>query len=295
MQTRNENQCRDTSPTQSNAGHEINAERNIVATLKNKNVLITGGSAGFGWQLALAFGAAGAKPILVARDKGRLQEAATNLYARRIDSFTFAADVTKQDDVDALTKFIREDVQQVDVLINNAGKSDRGRIVETSVETFQQLWELNFLSAVRCTQAVLPQLIANKGSIVNVGSLACKTSGQYLGAYPATKFPLAAYSQQLRLELAEQDVHVMLVCPGPMQRDDAGQRYAERTADLPASAQRPGGSKLKGLCPAKLANQVVRGCERRQLELIVPRKARWLFAVSQLWPKLGDRILKRMT
>ena len=261
----------------------------------NKTVLVTGGSAGFGLHLATAFGRAGANLVLAARDPDRLAVAADQLNAKHIECQTFSADVTDQASVAGLSRFVYDEVGQLDVLVNAAGKSDRGRATETAVETFQQLWELNFLSVVRCITALLPLINATKGSIVNIGSLASKTSGQYLGAYPASKFPLAAYSQQLRLELAEQSVHVLLVCPGPIDRDDADQRYADVAADLPSSAQRPGGSKLKGLKPDYLALRVVRACHRRQPELVVPGKARWLFAIAQLWPSIGDKLLKKMT
>ena len=98
------------------------------------------------------------------------------------------------------------------------------------------------------------------------------------------------------LELAPQGVHVLLVCPGPLARDDAGVRYAAESANLPESARRPGaGARVKLIPPDELARRILVACERRQPELIAPSKARWLFALSQLWPALGDRILLRMT
>ena len=63
---------------------------------------------------------------------------------------------------------------------------------------------------------------------------------RYMGPYPAAKFALAAYTQQLRLALAESGVHVLLVCPGPIARPDGLPRY-ENAANLPAAARRPGG------------------------------------------------------
>jgi short-subunit dehydrogenase len=117
-----------------------------------------------------------------------------------------------------------------------------------------------------------------------------------LGAYPASKFPLAAYAQQLRLELGPLGLHTLLVCPGPIRRDDAGSRYDSKAGDLPAAAREPGGGvKLKGIDPDWLARRILVACERRQAELIVPGRAKLLFAISQLWPALGDWIVTRMT
>ena len=74
--------------------------------------------------------------------------------------------------------------------------------------------------------------------MVNIGSLAAKSAARFLGAYPASKFPVAAYSQQLRYELNPQGVHVLLVCPGPIARPDAGRRTTTRR---PTCRKRPAG------------------------------------------------------
>jgi len=126
--------------------------------------------------------------------------------------------------------------------------------------------------------------------------LASKSAARFLGGYPATKFAVAAYSQQLRLELAEDGVHVLLVCPGPIARPDAGARYDDVAHDLPAAARQPGGGvKVRGLDPDDLARRILHACQRRSPELVVPARARWLFAIQQLWPRLGDWILRRKT
>jgi short-subunit dehydrogenase len=158
------------------------------------------------------------------------------------------------------------------------------------------LLELNFLAAVRCTQQALPHLLPSRGHLVFIGSLASKVASSYLGAYPASKFPLGAYAQQLRMELGANGLHTLLVCPGPIRRDDQGVRYDSQTEGLPESARRPGGGvRLKGIDPRQLAQRIAKACERRQAELVMPSSARWLAAISQLWPTLGDRIIRRMT
>jgi short-subunit dehydrogenase len=144
------------------------------------------------------------------------------------------------------------------------------------------------------TRAALPHLLEARGHLVHIGSLGSKAASKFLGAYPASKFPLAAYAQQLRLELGPKGLHTLLVCPGPIRRDDAGQRYRE--AAVPANAREPGGGvKLPGIDADWLARRILRACERRQTELVVPARARLLFAIAQLWPTLGDWIINRMT
>jgi short-subunit dehydrogenase len=182
----------------------------------------------------------------------------------------------------------------LDMLVNCAGVSARGSIQGTSLDEFRRLMELNFFATVDCTQAALPHLLARRGHVVNIGSLASKCAAPYMGGYASSKFAVAAFSQQLRLETASQGLHVLLVCPGPIARDQPREYAAGE--DLPASAHKPGaGAKLKGINPNRLADKIVQACQRRRPELVVPGKARLLFALSQWSPSWGDWLLRRMT
>jgi NAD(P)-dependent dehydrogenase (short-subunit alcohol dehydrogenase family) len=261
---------------------------------QGKVALITGGSAGLGFAIAEALGGQGAFVMVAARDGGRLQDAVGRLRAKGFRAAGFATDVTDSEQVKALVARTISEFGRLDMLVNNVGRSTRGNVLDTSPDEFRELLELNFLSVVRCTQAAVPHLIESRGHVVNIGSLASKSVSKYLGAYPASKFAVAAYSQQLRLELKPRGVHVLLVCPGPIAREDAGQRYDLQTSDLPEFARRPGGGvKLRVIPPAELAAKILRACERRRLELIVPVRARWLFAVAQLFPSVGDWFVQR--
>jgi short-subunit dehydrogenase len=138
--------------------------------------------------------------------------------------------------------------------------------------------------------------LEHRGHVVNIGSLASKSAARWVGAYPATKFAVAAYSQQLRLELGGQGLHVLLVCPGPIARDDPRLYPLVGLEDVPERARRPGaGVRVGKISPQKLAGAILRACQRRKPELVVPGKARVLFALAQLWPGLGDWLVLRRT
>lgn len=263
---------------------------------KEKVAIVTGGSSGLGKAIALCLARNGANVVIAARNADKLTAIATESTHTSANITAVPTDVTQQDQVDALLAATIDKFARLDVLVNSVGRSSRGEAISTTLDEFQELWELNFLSLVRCSQAAMPHLIATKGHLVNIGSLACKVSSRYLGAYPSSKFPVAAYSQQLRLELGPQGVHVLLVCPGPIARDDAGSRYNDLTKGLPASAQKPGaGVKIREIQPEFLAKKILRACQHRRRELVIPAKARLLFALSQLWPSGGDWIIRRMT
>jgi NAD(P)-dependent dehydrogenase (short-subunit alcohol dehydrogenase family) len=265
---------------------------------QGKVVLVTGASSGLGRTIATAFAARHARVVIAARGADDLQKTADELRAAGYDATAIAADVTRQESVDALLAGVIEQFGQLDALVNNAGRSARGAILDTTPDDFRDLLDINLLGVVRLTRAAAPHLLRSGGHLINISSLAGKSASRFLGAYPASKFAVTAYTQQLRLELEPQGLHVLLVCPGPIERE-APRRHALETAGaeaLPAEAYKPGGGvKVSLISPEKLAERILRACERRDPEIVTPGKARILFAISQLSPRLGDWLVRRMT
>ena len=261
---------------------------------KEKVVVVTGGSKGLGIAIARQFGMAGARVVCLARGQDQLNSVVQTLKSdHAINVSSVCADVTDDSSVIAAINAIKESHGSIDVWVNNVGKSLRIALTEAVVLDYSDLMEINFYSAVRCTGAVLPELERSGGSLVNIGSLASKTGWPYVSPYAATKHALAAYHHQLRLEGPEA-VHYLLVCPGPIRRDDSQTRYAAQTCGLPQEVAQPGaGVKVKGIDADLLAKRIRQACEQRKLEIVMPAKARIAFALSQLSPWLGDQLLKR--
>jgi len=263
---------------------------------QDKVVVVTGGSSGLGRIIAEAFGKAGAKLVLVALENGDVHQAADEMIDAGFETLPVCADITKQNDVDRAFDEIVRQYGKIDVLVNNAGRSMRGHVLETKPEQFQALFDLNVLGTIRCTQAAAAHLLQTRGHIVNIGSLAAKSASRWVGAYPVTKFAVAAFSQQLRLELGPKGIHTLLVCPGPIHRESERLYQLEGTDGIPEKALNPGaGVKVWKIDPQWLAGKILNACERRKPELVVPTKARLLFAVAQLWPTLGDWLVRKNT
>jgi len=264
-----------------------------------KRSLIIGGSAGLGRALADVLVEHRARVAIIARRQEPLELAVKELKSRGADVLSIAADVTKTDGISRINAVVQSAWGGLDMLCHCAGRSMRGTVLATSAAEFRELWETNFLSAVECVKQFAEPLAASRGHIVLIGSLASKVAAGYLGAYPASKFPLAALAQQLRLETAQLGLHTLLVCPGPIARDDyhsVGSRYAAQSSEVPASAHQPGGgAKVRAINPHWLAGKILLACEERRGELVVPKRARLLFAASQLSPRFGDWLLRRMT
>ncbi len=174
----------------------------------------------------------------------------------------------------------------------------RGKVLDTTPEQFRDLMELNLIALVRCTRAAVPHLLRQRGHVVNIGSLAGKSAVRWVGAYPATKHAVAAYSQQLRLELGPQGLHVLLVCPGPIRRRDARLYPLAGLEDVPESARGPGaGVHVPDVRPERLARAILTACRRRRPELVIPaqgphplRSFSTLAERGRLDPAVGDEL-----
>ncbi|MHB8897405.1 MAG: SDR family NAD(P)-dependent oxidoreductase [Thermoguttaceae bacterium] len=263
---------------------------------RDKVVLVTGSSSGLGHVIAQGFADAGARLVISGLEPADVQRVAAEMRAAGHDVLGLPANVTDQSQVDSLFAATVEHYGRLDVLVNNAGRSMRGKVLDTTPEQFRDLIELNLIATVRCTRAAVPHLLPNRGHIVNIGSLAAKSASRWVGAYPASKHAVAAYSQQLRLELGPQGLHVLLVCPGPIARDNPRLYPLEGLEDLPDRARAPGaGVKVGKIRPEQLTRAILRACQRRKPEIVMPAKARLLFAIAQLWPSLGDWIVLHQT
>jgi NAD(P)-dependent dehydrogenase (short-subunit alcohol dehydrogenase family) len=263
---------------------------------QDKVVLVTGGSSGLGRVIAQRFAAAGSKVAIAALEADAVRQAADQMQAAGRDVLPVHADITRQDDVERMVRETLSRFGRLDVLVNNAGRTMRGKVLETTPEQFRELMELNFIGLVRSTRAAAPHLLRRRGHVVNIGSLGAKSAARWLGAYPATKFAVAAYSQQLRLELGPQGLHVLLVCPGPIKRSGPRLYPLAGLEGVPERARGPGaGVKTRAIAPQRLAEMILRACQQRRPELVVPGRARLLFALSQLFPRLGDWIVLRKT
>lgn len=273
----------------------------MTATESNTPVaLVTGGSAGLGIEVVSALVVAGFDIVIIGRSQERLESARVQLDAilRRSGRQVklVVGDVSDKPCVDRIFADLQGEWGRLDVLVNCVGISDRGRVEDLTGPRVRELIDANVLSALYCSQAALPMLRASQGVVVNIGSLSSKVGARYLGGYSLAKHALAGLTQQMRLEWREYGVHVALINPGPIMRDDAGQRYAAAGGDLPDSARLPaGGAKLKGMPPQKVAQSVVRAVRKRSPDIILPGYLRLLVAIGHALPRLGDWLLLKFT
>lgn len=173
-------------------------------------VMVTGASSGIGEATARAANRAGARVVLLARRKDRIDA----LAAEFTDALAIACDVTHPDEVYDAVSRVRERFGRIDALVNNAGQGLYASVEDIEIADFRELLELNLVAPLVAMQAVIPSMRKQgAGSIVNVSSGA--TLGTYPGsaAYTSSKSALNMLSSVARLELAEAGIAVSLMQP----------------------------------------------------------------------------------
>src|ERR1017187_7852739 len=207
--------------------------------MKDKIVIITGASSGIGKACAIAFADAGCKVVLAARDVEKLKELELLLTNKGKEVLTIITDVTKEDDCKRLIEETIKRFDRIDVLITNAGVSMRAVFNEVDLNVFKQLMDVNFWGMVYCTKHALPYLLESKGSVVGLSSIAGKKGLPGRTGYSASKFAIEGFLESLRIENLENDLHVLVACPG---YTDSNIRYNCLLKD----GKPEGGSPLEG-------------------------------------------------
>lgn len=145
---------------------------------------------------------------------------------------------------------VYDDSGAIDALVNNAGIERLGSIEELPLEAFRDVMETNYFGALRCIQAVLPQMRERRsGCIVNVASIAGRMAVSPMAPYSASKFALEAISEILAQEVKPFNLRVAIVEPGPIDTP-----MAERVASLSTGSRYPHSRRIAGLFRAALAN-----------------------------------------
>ena len=258
--------------------------KQVPFDVRGRTVFITGAARGIGAATAERLHRKGANVALVGLEPEKLQELAARLGDR---AEAFEVDVT---DFEALTRAVEGTVARfggIDVAIANAGVAFTGSLINAPIEQVERTLSVNLLGVWRTDRAVMEQLIARRGYLLNISSLSAIVHPPMIGAYATAKSGVDALSDSLRAELAPSGVQVGCAYFGFLDTDLVRAGYAQPSAQV-ANGRSP--SFIRNPAPvSKAIDAIERGIERRSARVWAPRWVGPMIALRGLLQPLVER------
>lgn len=255
--------------------------------VRDKVVLITGGSGGIGLAAAQVFAQAGSKVALAARSGDKLAGIVEGLEAAGTDALAIQADVSQKAEVERMIDQVYQHFGRLDILINNAGQGLNGSVAVVNNDNFHQIVELNIFGPLYTMQAAAPRMREHGGGlIINISSMVSKLRIPSIGGYAATKYALNALSHTARIELAPDNIRVITVYPGQTATD-----FGKNA--LKDSDSQPRGGYSRGDSAEKVGQKILEAAQKEPRDQYMATPMRVVATMSNLVPGLIDRMIAR--
>ncbi len=247
--------------------------------IQGKTALITGASRGIGRAIAIELAQQGAKRLLlVARDKERLAEVATQIEALGVEVVMLALDLTQPVEINIAIAQAWRNHGPIHLLVNCAGVAHQAPFLQSQLPKISEEIAINLMGMYTLTRLVARRMAAQReGTIVNVSSLMGKVAAPTMASYSATKFAIVGFTQALRGELAAHNIRVIALLPSltdtDMARDLQWFRWVVPTT------------------PEKVAEALVTGLRRESPEILVGWQSHLAVWCNRLAPWLLEKIL----
>ena len=260
-----------------------------LQSFKDKVVVVTGAASGIGAAICHRFGNEGAKIALLDMDEAGVQAAANKLKGAGVDAVGIKCDVVDGEECTSAIGAVSELFGGIDVLVNNAGITQRSAFVNTEISVYRKIMDVNFYGSLHCTRAAVSSLIERKGHIIVIESLAGLTPLLGRTGYCASKHALHGFFTSLRAELRGSGVHIMIVCPGfvntnlqtrALGGDGQVTTHPQSVVGKPTSAE-------------KVAEAIYKGVLNRRHLLVLTPVGKLAYWLSRLAPVLYERLMAR--
>jgi dehydrogenase/reductase SDR family member 7B len=255
--------------------------------MKDKVVLITGGTSGIGKACAFAFGKAGAKVAVSGRNQQNLDQTSQELSAAGIENVAINADVSKEADCQRMVQETVDRFGKLDVLINNAGISMRALFEDLDLDVIRKVMDINFWGTVYTTKFALPYIMAARGSVIGISSIAGYRGLPARTGYSASKFAMHGFLETLRTEMLHKGVHVLIACPGFTASNI-------RNTALAANGQQQGESpRDEGnmMTAEEVADQILKATIKRKRDLVMTFQGKLTVFLNKWLPGLTDKLV----
>lgn len=243
-------------------------------------VLITGATAGIGYELAKLYAKDENNLILLARDEERLKEVKDELEFYNIKVYTIALDLSEDNSCEKVLDFVNKKNLSVDILINNAGMGSFGYLSEIEVEKELKLIDVNIRALTELTKMFLPSMIEHgEGAIMNVASTAAFCAGPKMATYYASKSYVLNFTEALYEELKGSEIKVSCLCPGPVKTN-----FQEKSGIRKSEA-----AKKALMTPKEVAEIAYRDFKKGKLIIIPGFKNKLIIRINKLIPRSFSR------
>ncbi len=248
-----------------------------MADISGQVVLITGGSRGLGLAMAHAFGAAGCKLAICARDAEGLAWASNELQESGYHCWPVVCDVGDEAQVEQLMREVEEHYGRIDILVNNAGVIMVGPLKNQTLGDFQEAMDTMFWGTVYPTLAVLPQMFRRGyGRIVNITSMGGRMAVPHMLPYNCAKFAAVGFSEGLHAEVKKDGITVTTVSPGLMRTGSYKNAFFKGKNQQEYNWFAMGATlPLISIDAERAARKIVNACRRGAADLMITPQA-WL-------------------
>ncbi len=255
-----------------------------------KTAWVTGASSGIGMSLAQLLIDAGAHVIISARNVERLQEVQSIVKDPKMCT-VIPIDMASQLSIEEAVSIANKTFPKIDILINNAGVSQRSLSAETNLETDKIIMNVNYFGAITLTKLLLGSMIENqKGQIVVISSVTGKVGVQYRSAYAASKHALHGFFDSLRAETEPMGIFTTIVCPGYVKTNISvnaltgdGRPYNDIESNH-----------TNAMDPLELAGKILKAVKNRKREVYFGGKEILIIYIKRFLPSLYYHIIKKI-
>ena len=231
-----------------------------------KVVWVTGASGGIGGAFVGEFAKLGAKIVLTSRRENELVRIQQENGLTSENSLVLPADVTDYSNADNLAKTVINKFGRIDIMVHNAGISQRSYIKDTSFKVYQDLMDVNFFSTVAITKAVLPYMLAQQsGHFIVISSVAGKIGTIMRSGYNAAKHALHGFYDSLRAEYYNDNIKVTTACPGYIRTDislnalsESGTKYGKMDSN-----------QANGIPPEVCVQKILKAVQKDKKEIYI--------------------------
>jgi dehydrogenase/reductase SDR family protein 7B len=255
--------------------------------MKDKVVVITGGSSGIGKALAQEFGSKGSKIFITGRNKVELDKTVYELAGKGITVAAFKADVSIEADNRQMAEKAVRKFGRIDILINNAGISMRAMFEDVDIDVIKRVMDINFYGVLYATKYCLPEIKKNNGSVIGISSIAGFRGLPARTGYSASKFALNGFLEVLRTELLKTDVHVLTACPGFTSTDI---RKKSLTSDGSAQGESPR-NEDQMMSAEECAQHIYNATVKRKRTLILTTQGKLAVFLNKWMPSFADKMV----